>query len=247
MLQPEGKVLLQRPILLLTRPEAQSRRFADDLARLLPGAFETIISPLTRIEYLDHAPDLKGVSGLVFTSENGVAGFARVSDRRDLPAWTVGPRTASAARHLGFVVRSGPGDAAGLAKTILEHRPAGALLYVRGHETAFPLSQELTKGGLAAREIVLYDQPFVAPTSAAKAALSGRQPVVVPLFSSRAAQALVRLAEVITAPLHVAAISESVAREAATLRPKRLSTAATPDGGSMLAAAAALIRDSQQG
>ena len=109
--------------LLLTRPEAESRALA---ARLAASGILATVAPLLRIEteavaLADLATALDGVRGLVFTSSHGVAAFAALESRRDLPVFAVGPATETAARGAGFaVVHGADGDQADWAKLVAE-------------------------------------------------------------------------------------------------------------------------------
>jgi uroporphyrinogen-III synthase len=68
-----------RPLLVLTRPRAQSARFAETLTDRVGAAIEVVTAPVMEIDLLDGPIPLDGVGGLVFTSENGVAAFARAT------------------------------------------------------------------------------------------------------------------------------------------------------------------------
>jgi len=67
---------------------------------------------------------LTGIAALAFTSRNGVAAFAALSDDRSLPVFTVGDATAEAARTAGFAaVRSAAGALEDLARLLAEAAP----------------------------------------------------------------------------------------------------------------------------
>ncbi|MBL9060851.1 MAG: uroporphyrinogen-III synthase, partial [Mangrovicoccus sp.] len=61
---------------LLTRPAAQSRRFAAQVAGRLGPGVRVVIAPLMRIEPLAPLPALARGEVPVFTSESGVEAFA---------------------------------------------------------------------------------------------------------------------------------------------------------------------------
>lgn len=229
-----------RPVLLLTRPAPQAARFAAMAREWFGAGVHILLSPLMVAEAL--APDLPlaGVTGLVFTSASGVEGFARLSDRRDLPAHCVGAATARAARAAGLsVATTGPGDAAGLAEAL--QGLAGPFLWPRGAEVASDLGAFLSRQGQSLREAVVYRQAPVPATAVATEAMAGRARVILPLFSPRSAQLAADAWPDRRAPLQVVAISPAVARAAAALAPDRLVVAARPDAEAMLEAIAALI------
>ena len=219
---------------LLTRPTDQSRRFCEAVRQRLGQDWPIVVSPLTRLVFLDPAVDLAGIAGLVFTSETAVAAFLRLSGRRDLRVWAVGPRTAEAAAAAGFQTCTGPGNAAGLADLLRAGPPAGKLLHVRGTESAFPLAETLNSAGTDTVQVVAYDQPPVPLSDEARTLLSGSGPVLVPLFSPRAAGLLRKAMTNGHAPLRVAAISDAVASAAQGLAADALVVARTPDSPGML-------------
>ena len=240
-----------RPTLLLTRPERQSRRFATEFLRAFPSLAEVVISPLTELVFRDTVPDLAGVTGLVFTSETGVAAWCRVNPRRDLPVWAVGPHTARVLTDAGFPApRIGPGDARGLATAIRSERPAGRLLVVRGNETAFPLAQDLASAGIDTVEAILYDQRPLALNEAALAVLRGDGPVVLPVFSPRGGRILSGELNRI-APgrpgLTAVAISRAAAEALSPAFSGRVIVATSPDAEGMTDATVAAFGPDHQG
>lgn len=161
-----------RPTLLLTRPEADSRR----LAALLPG-WPVVISPILRIVPVDHDRErLRKAPALVFTSAHAVTAAAPGAGR---PAICVGGRTADAARQAGFAVTEGPGDAESLLPLIAAAR--GPLLHPHGRHVARAMPVE---------GIVVYDQRRSPLTSQARAVLYDGGDVILPLFSARSASLL---------------------------------------------------------
>ncbi len=62
------------PRLILTRPRAQSERFAANL----PANFEICIAPLFEIAYIG-GPDINGVDAVILTSENGARSQASLA------------------------------------------------------------------------------------------------------------------------------------------------------------------------
>ncbi|MFP4571067.1 uroporphyrinogen-III synthase [Rhodosalinus sp.] len=229
------------PTLLLTRPAEASERFAAQLRGVLGARTpKVLIAPLMRLDYAGRLPEMTRVAGLIFTSANGVRAYAVAGGPRDLPAWAVGDATAEAARRAGIPARAAGGDARALLDLMVRERPPGPLLHVRGEHARGDVARKLRVAGLDTRETVLYRQILLPLGDAARAALEGRAPVVVPLFSPRTA---VQFATQHggRAPLLVAAMSEAVAREVAHLPAVRLLTAERPDAPAMLRAVVALL------
>lgn len=177
--------------LLLTRPLPRSQEVAEAVERRFPGAFETVIWPLTRIEQETAPLDLDDVQGLLFTSANGVRAFARVSARRDLPALCVGAGTAAAARAEGLVAQSANGDSGALALLAASAwlPGAGPYLHVRGRDTVGDLAGALAAEGIETREVVLYAaEPAATVPPAVTALLEEGRIGAAALFSPRSAR-----------------------------------------------------------
>ena len=205
---------------LITRPEPG----ASELARALGGG---IVSPVMRVAPRELALP-EGLAGLVLTSANGVRALGGRGPRL---AWCVGDRTAAEAEAAGYEAHSAGGDSDALVALIAAHG-AGPLLHVRGAHARGDVAARLTAAGVPCAEAVAYDQPFVPLTAEAEAALAGTAPLLVPLYSPRAAARLAVLARNAAAPLHVVAMSPAVARAARPLGPARV--AERPDADAML-------------
>ena len=142
--------------LLVTRPLPQGDALAQ---RLRAAGHEALLCPLLSVEWLEAELPLRGIAALLFTSANGLTAFARLSEERGLPVFTVGDATARAAREVGFTqVQSAKGKAQDLAELIQARgRPEdGPLLHVSGEEQAFDLCGALASAGFEAQRVVLY-------------------------------------------------------------------------------------------
>jgi uroporphyrinogen-III synthase len=230
------------PPFLLTRPAAQGDRFADELRTRFGPAMRVVLSPLLMPDYLNAA--LPGdVTGVIFTSETGVAALGRLRPARGLPAWCVGDRTAQAARLEGYEARSAAGDAAALVAAILAEAPGGPLLHARGEDSRGAVAERLTAAGIPTSEALVYAQRPAPLTDEARHLLGGTDPVIVPLFSPRTAALLVTALTDIPAPapVWVVSLSPAVAEAAAPLAPVRQAIARSPDASALLDAAEGLI------
>jgi uroporphyrinogen-III synthase len=183
--------------LLVTRPAAD----AAALAALLEAQGHTgLIDPLLQVKQrADEVPALDGITALIFTSANGVRAFATASERRDLPAFVVGDRTAKAAKSAGFgTVRSAEGDVEALIRLIrAERTPAeGALLHISGTVRAGNLAETLTAAGYTVHHQALYEaEPAGELAQATRAAIASGTLDGVLLFSPRTARQFVALVE----------------------------------------------------
>ncbi|QBX38829.1 uroporphyrinogen-III synthase [Brevundimonas sp. S30B] len=138
----------------ITRASPGAERTADRLTVL---GFQPVVAPLLAIEPIPQpAPDLDGVRTLVFTSRNGVAAFAALSDRRDRPVLTVGDATADAARQAGFQdVTSASGALDDLAALIRRTPNAGPVLACLAETPAGDLAARVG-GGVEIRTLPVY-------------------------------------------------------------------------------------------
>jgi uroporphyrinogen-III synthase len=230
---PEPKLA---PILLLTRPIEAARRFATQLK----AQVETLYSPLMQIDFLTIDPVIAGSCGIILTSENGAAAAGRMSG---LPrvAWCVGDRTAVAAAEEGFTPISAGGDADALIALILSHHETGPLLHVRGEHVRGDVAKRLNVAGVVTREVIAYRQQSQPLSPHALAVLSGKRPVILPLFSPRTVTILVE-SGTFAAPLHVVPIGAAAAELALELRPQSILQAESPDAMAMIKAVRASLR-----
>lgn len=182
------------PICLLTRPEAQSHDFA---ARLQDAGIGCVIAPLIRIAALPHDSARAQSAPVLALSSVHAVGFAGPGAGRH--AFCVGPATARAARNAGFAVTQGPGDGAGLAALMRKAGTDGAqALHLHGRHRATALP------GAA---MAVYDQIAQPLSAQAQTAITGQNPIVVPLFSARSAKLSADALHKATAPIYTVAIS----------------------------------------
>ncbi len=219
------------PTLILTRPLAQSNRFLAQMMGMIGSPFDSIISPVLRIEYLK-APNLDVYAGVIFTSENGVR--AAQSTARAIPAYCVGSRTAIVAARSGFVARAAGGTAALLQAMIEQAASKGPLLHLRGAHQSGDLSASLRDTGINATSAVVYEQFEEKLSQPALELLAGSAPVILPLFSKRSAELVRSQAGTLTESVQIIAISDAVASVCQGL-PAKISTATTPDAAGILA------------
>jgi uroporphyrinogen-III synthase len=233
-----------RPAILITRPAEGGARFARALRRRLGPGLRIICAPLMAPRWLSPPlpPLLVGgrAEAVVFSSEAGVAGFARLWPGRDLPAFCVGARTAAAARRAGFAAEVAGRDAAGLIATLGAAAPR-RLIVVRGEHVAADICGALGTAGLEVAEVVVYSQIARPLPARARALLDGAGPVVLAVFSARSGALLAEAVAGARAPLRVAAISPGAAEPLLRLAPEAARCAASPDAAAMLEAVAALV------
>ena len=240
---------MTRPVILLTRPEASSRRMAALWAARLGDRVGFCISPLMEIRLDPRLPDLSGIRTLIFTSTNGVAAYVAAKGPDNLPCYTVGDATACAARKAGLRAISAGGNADALIQRILQDGAPGPMLHLRGAYARGGIAERLSAQGCAVSQAVVYTQNALPLTAEAQTVLEGETPVIIPLFSPRSAALLG--SGPFAAPVHVIAISEAVANSL-RFAVEHCVVAAHPDFESMTLAIEALLnsapwRSSQPG
>lgn len=220
--------------LLLTRPRAQSERFALVCSKAFGPDLRIVISPVQEIVLLQASLDLMGLKGLIFTSENGVRAFAALSSIRDLPAFCVGPRTGETARAVGFAAMAGDGGTTALVDLITAAAPDGPLLHLHGENVAGDILSDLSARGISCHARTIYDQRELPLTAEATTLLSEPQKLLLPVFSARTARILSPAITGARADLQIAAISPAVADLLREHRNARIVVSERPDGASML-------------
>src|SRR6202011_4579034 len=120
------RMMDNRMRLLVTRPEPDGQRVA---AALRKRNHEVLLAPLLNIETIEGVDLGLSHSAVLMTSANAARAIATYPQRGELvalPVFTVGRRTAEAARIVGFTdVRSADGDADDLAKLVHDQLARG--------------------------------------------------------------------------------------------------------------------------
>ena len=202
------------PVILLTRPAAQSERFAQDLRRRVADC-PIIVSPLLVPVFVEPVIPSRDWAAVIFTSETAVESVQRnaaYAELLSIRAFCVGDRTAKVAEAAGFRVHSANGTSRELAALIVSEVIAGPLLYLHGRETRGGLGEALNSAGLETVSLVCYAQEECGLSDEAIAALKGEGAVIAPVFSPRTGEILRRQVEQIggSRSLSVVAISAAV-------------------------------------
>ena len=177
--------------LLVTRPFPHGERTAAALQQL---GHVALLAPLLSIETLAEADLGTGdYADIVLTSANAVSALAEhllAPTLRTLPVFTVGARTAEAARLAGFGdVQSADGDVNDLVALVAQRKP-GPLLYAAGEECAGDLAGALARRGVPVHTVELYRSvPMVTFPDDARAAIATAKLDGALHFSRRSAAA----------------------------------------------------------
>lgn len=230
-------------VLILTRPQGASQRFAQSLGDVIPKGVQIVVSPLLEIVPIPVLQRIEGHAGVIFTSANGVehAGAGKPMD-----AYCVGRETTRRAQQKGWRAQQVGDSAEALYQTLTRQKPEGPLLHLCGVHTRGRIAERLTAANIPTVEATVYDQKAVALTKDAIGHLSGDVPVVVPLFSPRTAALF---AEQATghAPLHVVAMSEAILAQTDGLRAQSRHIADKPNGQAMRDTIANVLRRVEAG
>lgn len=173
------------PLLLLTRPEAQSTRLLAELEAEAGRKLPAMIAPVLRIERIGPEPELAEGVGVILTSANG-ARFAPDLARRNV--FAVGERTAEAARRKGGHIALVAQDADALVTALCATPPAFSVVHLSGRHRRGQIAERLNEAGIETEVIEIYDQVAQPLSDQACAALEGAAPVLLPLFSPRSAR-----------------------------------------------------------
>jgi uroporphyrinogen-III synthase len=225
--------------LLVTRPEPDASRSAQALR---VRGHTVVVAPLLQAQTI--APDFGGpFAAVLMTSANAARAAAvhpRFAELARLPVFTVGARSAEAARAAGFAdVTSADGALADLVRLAARHRAARLLLYLAGEERAGDLAGDLAEHGVAVETAVVYRavacETLPAEIAGELGALDG-----VLHYSRRSAATLLRLADgagVLPAVLALAqyCLSDEVAAPLREAGARRLNIAPHPDEDALFA------------
>ena len=150
--------------ILVTRPQADFQRTADNLAGLGFGALSAPMMNFTKLAFT--MPKVDEVAALIFTSANGIRAIADVAEFKHLPCYVVGVQTAKLAMELGFVVfGQGAGDVESLVKLIeKDYLVRGLnknLLHISGVHQAGQLAQSLAELSIDCVRLQAYEMKAV--------------------------------------------------------------------------------------
>jgi uroporphyrinogen-III synthase len=230
--------------LLVTRPEPDDERTA---AALRARGHAVMLAPLLRTQTVEFALPDQTFSAVVLTSANAARAIAehpRRAQLTSLPAFTVGGRTAAAARAVGFRdVHSAAGDRGDLIDLLRtdlprkEPDPHGApLLYLAGEDRA----GDLADCGLPVHTAVVYRAVKAEQFPAAVAAALAQGEIDGVLhFSARSAEAYLDCAArggirgAALAPLHYC-LSRQVAAPLSAASAAAIRVAPRPEEAAML-------------
>lgn len=228
--------------LLVTRPEPDATRSAQALRA---RGHEVLVAPLLQTQAID-AEFTGPYNAVLMTSANAARALSshrRAGELITLSAFTVGARSADAARAAGFrEVVSADGALTDLVRLVAA-RFAGSsarLLYLAGEDHAGDLGGDLAAHGIAVETVVIY-RAVAAERCPAELtqALSNMRLDGALHYSPRSVTTLIELAErsgVLNALLNLAhyCLSDEVARPLRAAGAGRISIAPRPDEAALI-------------
>ena len=224
-----------KPILLLSRPEADSQRFLTALPTDLVSFCHPIIAPVFRIFTLPVDRPMAG--DIILTSSNALGSVPAAQGCR---AWCIGQATTEKARQAGFDARFA-GRAADDLVAYLGGFPPQKFTHFRGKHTRGDIAERLRAAGHDVGEAIVYEQIERAWQDRASQALFDASAIVAPVFSPRTGRIVSRRIGD-PAKLYLAAMSESVALEFDNRDSNHTVIAAQPEWNGMLDATIRLLK-----
>ncbi|SFS83648.1 uroporphyrinogen-III synthase [Sulfitobacter marinus] len=212
------------PVLIMTRPALDSRRFVAGIKPDLRAKLSILISPLLQIVPTGADLDMARHRGVIFTSANGVA-YAPPGDGR--PAYCVGERTAQVARAHGWSAVASGQNAEELIKEVIKTKPPGPLIHISGVHQRGDVAARLSEAGIQTEAIAVYDQQLLPLSPDAQQALSSGLPCIIPVFSPRTAAHLASFCTKADS-LIIVALSDAVAQPLADCGAGKLIVADEP-------------------
>ena len=185
--------------LLVTRPQEDGERAA---ATLRARRHAVILAPLLRIEPVAAEFGRGPFAAVLTTSANAVravAAHGRIEELRGVPLYTVGRRSAEAAKSAVFaIVQSADGDAHDLVEIVGRELMGAAapVLYLAAEDRTVDLGTELARHGLNTRTAIVYRANAAErlPPEAEQALAAGELEGVLH-YSRRSAATFVRCAD----------------------------------------------------
>jgi uroporphyrinogen-III synthase len=227
---------------LVTRPQPGATATAR---RIAAGGHDPVVLPLSEIRALSPVlPPAITVDLVAATSANALRHLRPAPPALlGKPCYTVGARTADAARRAGFAdVRAAGGNGAALAAMIAATGPRGAkILYICGRVRRPEFEDALAQAGMKVHPAEVYDTRFPEPARAAMSLQAVGRPIeAVLLYSPESARAMAAIITMDQPPDALAGasflcLSAQVAAALGTVGRARTYVAMEPTEGALLA------------
>ncbi len=193
------------PLLVLIRPEAQSKQLLSKCEAVLGTPVSALISPVLKIVPTNTPVDLSRYKGMIVTSANGVD---HGGDLRGKRLYCVGKHTEIAANRAGADVIWTEKTSRALQEWLMGENPPAPLVHLRGRHVV----ESLNIPSIETDSVIVYDQESQPVGADLRQAVCGDARAILPLYSPRSALLLGQGVEAVGPHLHVIAISNAVAR-----------------------------------
>jgi uroporphyrinogen-III synthase len=183
---------MEKPILLLSRPQRQSQRFADRLKYAIGGEMsakiDCVIDPVTEIIESEISPDPAAIKydTAIFTSENAIQPATKLRSKLGQSALCVGAQVTETARMSGWAAEF---VGATVAEFIDQHplNPTQRYMYFRGEEITFDLAEHMRGLDFNIGEITVYHQCVRQISAETRRKLQDGQGHILTFFSAQSA------------------------------------------------------------
>jgi len=238
-------------LMLVTRPEPDAQ---STIQRLEALGIAAAAGSLMSLDVLETSlPPADGFAAMALTSTNALRALAErdaLADYHNLPVYAVGPRTAFAARELGFQQVTDTGGTFEELVNVLSRTPLGGpVFYPAGRHLSGDMAKALAPFGIMVVLARVYDMvPVEALPDATAAGLRDGSIGAVLLYSRRTAELFVaamaeRLDRERRSALAMLCLSEAVAEPLIEAHFTRISLADRPDEDAMMTLALAFARE----
>ena len=237
--------------MLVTRPEPDA---SDTATRLNALGIEGVVCPLLAFRALAGSlPVADGFAAMAVTSAQALRALEEkgvLGRYLGLPLYAVGPKTAEAARGLGFAqVHHATGGFRQLAELLAQAEPAGPILYPAARDVAGDLARALAPAGrmVITAQVYAMESATALPQTVRDELESGAISAAL-FYSRRTAECFVGLAaEWMERParraLGVLCLSEAVAEPLVDAHFVRVGLAEHPSEEAMMRLALSYLRD----
>ena len=235
--QVSPRIMADNPVILITRPEPQASRFADEIRNEIGNRAEILVHPLSIRKTLNvqmHSDDFEGVA---FTSESAVLSASELWTGPKGKAYAVGDRTAECAKKNGWQVESAKGTAQDLALLIASDPKAKRILWPRGEVATSGFVEKCSRLGVQIIDWPVYKMVPKISFPDGLDATSGQ--IVLLVFSTESAKTARSVFGHLAEHISVVVISSSAAKIFESF--KNIYVADAPNGGAMIAKVLAIF------
>ncbi len=214
-------------MILLTRPEPDSKRVAPDFQNL---GYQVMISPVLKI--IPHPIVLPKHDALCFSSKNALPALKNVS--KNTPIYCVGSHTLESLKDRGFCNVTTAPTARQLLEKLRIENPFKNLLYLAGNVSSLDFSEHLS----SCHKLICYEAIAQKTFSSnALKALQEKHITHIPLYSERSIKILNQLLmknKIDFKNIILLALSQDIAKQAEAFDFKEILIAADPTHQSLL-------------